>query len=288
MENVKETRKDVIEFLCLDEYYNDSNYGLGSGYNSGYVPYNTARYNLDYANFSGCGYGSGKGDSYPNGTGDSVDFVLFEHISHDDEYGTGDGSGECSSEYAVTGHGSGLYLMDGSGSENGDGNGHVDHERLRSNIESFNGFPVHNIDGKDIIIYSVYGNYAKCGIINSDFSIKKCFIAKQGNYFAYSDTLEQALFYANNECSVNSPLHKIIKQLNKKYPDRYNTKVPIRELFLWHHIITGASFDWQKEYCKHFNIDYYNDEYTVDYFFKMIQYAYAFSERIEQLLKHYY
>ena len=111
----------------------------------------------------GCGCGSGSGDGSGSGSG------------YGDGYGYGYGSGS----------GSGYGDGSGYGSGYGDGSGY--------GIKSFNGEPVHRIDGVNTLIRSVRGNTAHGAIVNKDLTLTPCYIVKQDGVFAHGETLREAM-----------------------------------------------------------------------------------------------
>lgn len=104
---------------------------------------------------SGFGYGSGSGSGFGYGSG----------------YGDGYGSG------------SGFGFGSGYGSDSGDGFGYGDGDG--SGLKSFNGNKIYLVDGVNTIVKSIKGNIAKGYILDKDFTINKCYIAKGQNKFAH-------------------------------------------------------------------------------------------------------
>ena len=157
----------------------------------------------------------------------------------------------------------------GSGSGSGDGNGSGSGE----NIEAFRGQPVHIIDGVQTLIDKVHGNYAIGRILNSDLTTIPCYIAKCGNYFAHGDTLEDAVRDARSKYEKNMSIDERIKLFNEQFPDR-DKKVSAKELFIWHHTLTGSCLAGRKYFCKEQGLDYENGEYTVNEFIQLTKDAY--------------
>ena len=135
-------------------------YGFGDGFGTG-----------DGAGYSfGCGVGSGNGSGF--GFSDS------SGIGVGDSSGIGDGDG--------SGFGDGVGSADGSGV--GDGFGFGD-----SDIHAFNGNIVDYIDNVPTIITQIHSNIARGYIINDDFTLQSCYIAKVGNFLAHGKTLKEAV-----------------------------------------------------------------------------------------------
>ena len=129
------------------------------------------------------------------------------------------------------------------------------------------------IDNVPTIIYTVHGNFAKGHILNNDLTTKPCFVAKCGNYFAHGNTIEEAFSDARGKYDENTPLEERIARFNEQYPDR-EKKVPAKELFSWHHILTGSCFAGRKHFCEEHGLDYENGEYTVNEFISLTRNAY--------------
>ena len=207
-------------------------------------------------------------DEYPIGSGDG-----FGDGSGDGSgYGYGDGNG---SGY---GYGSGDGFSDGSGSGDGcgDGSGYGD----GYNILAFNGQPVHIIDDVPTLIDSIHADYARGRILRSDLTTVLCYIAKRGNYFAHGETLKEALNDAAEKYELNTPLEDRIRHFNARYPDR-EKPVPAKELFSWHHILTGSCLMGRKNFCKEHGINL-DKSYTVKFFIDLTSNAYG-KEAIRQL-----
>ena len=142
--------------------------GSGDGYGSG----SGAGYGSSFGNGSGYGDVSGSGDGDGSGSG----------------YGSGYGPGY--------GSGYGYSYGDGDGSGSGYGDGIVEYNHQK----------VYKIDGVSTIIDSVHGNYANGKILRDDLTVRECFIAKCGNFFAHGETIKQALSDASEKYNENKPL----------------------------------------------------------------------------------
>ena len=195
------------------------------------------------------GSGSGSGDGYGSGYGSG--------------YGDGSGSGD--------GYGSGYGSGYGDGSGSGDG------------IKSFNGMRVYLIDDMQTIITSIYKNIAKGYIVNSDFTLEKCYIAKGNNKFAHGKTIEEAR--RNLE-------EKILKSLNteeaiKKFIRKFNNKDKYKgtEFYVWHNILTGSCKMGRDSFVINNNINL-NKKFSVKEFIKICENSYG-GEIIRRLKKYY-
>ena len=202
----------------------------------------------------GYGYGSGDGDGSGSGSG----------------YGYGSGSG---SGYGY-GYGYGSGSGDGSGSGYGYGYGYG------SKIKSIDDQKVFDIDGVPTIVSQVAGQYAKGFILNGDLTRTPCYIAKCGNFFAHGETLKDAFRDAREKYEENAPLEERIARFNALFPDN-DKPVSGRELFSWHHILTGSCLMGREQFCRERGLDI-DAEYTVAEFIRLTEHAYG-SDAIKKL-----
>ena len=157
------------------------------------------------------------------------------------------------------GYGSGY----GSGSGWGDGSG----------VISFCGRAVHMIDGVATIIKTVFGNYARCDILNSDLTLTPCYVAKSGNYFAHGDTLENAVRSLNNKLFDDMDEDdRIAAFWDCHEPD---VKYPAMDFFDWHHKLTGSCEFGRNAFAKDHGIDLDADQYTVEEFVELTKDSYG-------------
>ena len=227
----------IEQFLNIGEFTQGSGDGAGDGISDG-TGYGLGHsYGSDYGHGFGYGYGSGysNGDAYGKGTG----------------YGKGAGHGYESGD----GHGDGC----------GYGNG--------SQIKSINGKAVYQINDIATIIDSVHFNYAKGYTLNSDLTTTPCFIAKCGNFFAHGKTLKDAFADARKKYEKSLPLEERIIAFNVKYPDN-DKPISGRELFEWHHILTGSYRLGREQFCRERGLDI-NNTYTVKEFISITENAYG-------------
>ena len=155
----------------------------------------------------------------------------FLAIDVGDGYGSGDGSGSGSGSGSGDGYGYGYGYGDGSGSGDGYGYG--------SGIKVFNGDKVYLVDDIPTIFISIRGNVAKGYILQSDLQLKPCFIVKENNKFAHGDTLRDAFTSLQEKLYDNSTEEERIEAFKKKFPE-YDVKYDNRDLFTYHHVLTGS------------------------------------------------
>ena len=148
----------------------------------------------------------------------------------------------------------------GEGYGDGDGFGGGDKD-----AESINGQSIYMIDGLPTIIISIHNNIANGYIVKKDLTIKPCYIAKVGDYFAHGDSVKQALSDAQNKYQRYKPIEERLADFNATFPDR-NKKIPAKDLYKWHNILTGSCEFGRQEFCKDHKIDIDKDLLTVNEF----------------------
>lgn len=160
---------------------------------------------------NGYGYGSGSGDGY----------------------GTNDGYGY--------GYGSGYGYGDGTGYGSGSGNGSCYGYGLGYGygIKEIHGHKVYMVDDTQTIITSVRDNVAQGFILQSDLQLKPCFIVKESSKFAHGDTLRDAFTSLQEKLYNDSTKEERIEAFKQKFPS-YDTKYDNRDLFAYHHVLTGS------------------------------------------------
>lgn len=151
----------------------------------------------------------------------------FLNVSYGDGCGSGYGSG-CGS---------------GCGSGYGDGYGYGD------GIKELNGDKVYIIDDVPTIIKSVHDNIAQGFILNNDLTLQSCYIVKEQNKFAHGDTLHDAFMSLQEKLYDGSTEEERIEAFRKKFPD-YDTPYPNRDLFAYHHVLTGSCRMGRESFCK--------------------------------------
>ena len=197
----------IREFLVVS-----AGYGFGNGDASGY---GFGRYGLgdgfgagsglgvDYGYGRGSGVGKGRG----NGMSYSIDYIDDADNNNYNGYGYSDGSGI------------------GRGSDSG--------------VKDINGNIVYNIDDIPTIITSVRNNIAKGFIVKNDLQLAPCYIVKENNQFAHGDTLKDAFMSLQEKLYDYRTEEERIEAFKKKFPE-YDVKYNNRDLFVYHHVLTGS------------------------------------------------
>ena len=190
-----------------------------------------------YGTGTGSGTGSGDGDGYGYGTG----------------YGTGSGSGD----------GYGYGYGDNSGSDYGLDNG----------VKEVNGDTVYIVDNVPTIFKSVRDNIAQGFILQRDLTRKPCYIVKEQNKFAHGDTLHDAFTALQEKLYDDSTEEERIEAFRKKFPE-YDTPYPNRDLFAYHHVLTGSCRMGRESFCQNKGIDL-NGTTTVREFIELTKGSYG-------------
>ena len=205
-------------------------------------------YCYGYSNGDGCGDGCGAGSCDGHGAG-SCD---------------GHGAGSCD------GYGSGIGAGIGCGAGKG--------------VKELNGDNVHLVDGIQTIIKSVHGNIAQGFILKSDLTLQPCYIVKENNKFAHGDTLHDAFTSLQEKLYDDSTEEERIEAFVKEFPD-YDTPYPNRDLFAYHHVLTGSCRMGRESFCKDKGIDL-DGSTTVREFVSLTKDSYG-SETIRRLPQAY-
>ena len=179
--------------------------------------------NISYGYGDGYGYGYGYGHGYGDGSGDGAGYGS----------GFGDGSG--------FGSGDGYGYGSGDGFGSGDGSGF--------GIKEVNGDTVYIVDDVPTIIKSVRDNIAQGFILQRDLTLKPCYIVKEQNMFAHGYTLHDAFTALQEKLYDDSTEEERIEAFRKKFPE-YDTLYPNRDLFAYHHVLTGSCRMGRESFCK--------------------------------------
>ena len=216
----------------------------------------------------GDGYGDGSGDGYGYGYG----------YGSGDGDGDGDGYGDGSGDGDGYGDGSGYGYGYGSGDGYGYGYGSGD------GVKTFCGKNVYPIDGVQTIIESIRGNIAKGHILKNDLSLTPCFVVKDSGKFAHGETLHEAFEALQEKLYDDSTEEERIRKFREHFTD-FSKKYPARELFVWHHVLTGSCKAGREAFCHDKGIDVDKDEFTVHEFIRLTKDSYG-GETIKKLSEH--
>ena len=157
-----------------------------------------------------------------------------------------------------------LNISSGSGTGYGSGDG----------IKMFNGDKVYIIDDTQTIIKSIRNNVAQGFIINSDFTLIPTFVVKERNKFAHGETLREAFASLQEKLYDDSTEEERIEAFKNHFPD-FSFAVSAKELFHWHHVLTGSCKQGRMSFCKDKGIDIENDFFTINEFIELTKDSYG-------------
>ena len=190
----------IREFLVVSD-----GYGYGNADTAGYGFGAGSGSGLGVYYGFGRGYGIGKGRG--NGMSYRIDYIDDADNNNYNGYGYSDGSGI------------------GRGSDFG--------------VKEINGIIVYIIDDIPTIITSVRNNIAKGFIVKNDLQFEPCYIVKENNEFAHGDTLKDAFMSLQEKLYDDSTEEERIEAFKKQFPE-YDIKYNNRDLFVYHHVLTGS------------------------------------------------
>lgn len=164
----------------------------------------------------------------------------------------------------------------GYGSGDGDGSGY--------GIKNINGDTVYQIDNIATIIKMVRNNIAKGFILNSDLTLKPCYVVKGHNLFAHGETLEKAMQSLQEKIFANIESDEAIAMFLREF--ELDKKYPAKEFYIWHNRLTGSCEMGRNQFVKEHGFDLDNDAFTVQEFIKITKNAFGGNiiKQLEQAL----
>ena len=165
-----------------------------------------------------------------------------------------------------------LSLDHGSGSGSGYG------------ISEINGKTVHRIDTVQTIITAVHGNVTKGFFLQADLNLSPCFVVKGNNLFAHGDTLHDAMEALTSKMFDDMPEDERIAEFIKAHPDP-KQQYPNKDLFEWHHRLTGSCLAGRNAFVKDRGLDLEGSTTVFD-FINLTKSAYG-SSTIQKLSEQY-
>ena len=171
-----------------------------------------------------------------------------------------------------------LNIGDGSGDGSGSGSGSGD----GYGVKEFTGHKVYDIDRVPTLIFAVKGDAARGAVLRRDMTLKDCWIAKRGNFFAHGDTLHAAVDAVEAKWLENKPLDERIAEFMKTHP---SLDEPYGDLFDWHHILTGSCEFGRRQWCEEHGYKP-TDSITLRAFFEQTKNDYG-RDVIRQVAKEY-
>ena len=166
--------------------------------------------------------------------------------------------------------GSGCGYGDGDGYGSGCGDGYDNN----CAIKNFCGERVFAIDDTPTIIRSVHGNLAKGFVLQHDFKLIPCYIAKHDNMFAHGETIQDAVDSVSKKVLEHMDSNEAIDKFFEHFTD-LSKKYPARDFFEWHHYLTGSCEMGRKAFVKNGGYDIEHDRFTVQEFIDITRNAYG-------------
>ena len=155
----------------------------------------------------------------------------------------------------------------------GDGNGY--------GVNIFNRDKVYLIDNTPTIIKNIRGNVAQGFILQSDLTLTPTYVVKENDKFAHGTTLHEAYEAFKEKLYDDSTEEERIDAFIKEFPN-LNTEYPAKDLFHWHHILTGSCKQGRLAFCHDRDINLDKDYFTVYEFINLTRSSYG-GEVIEKL-----
>lgn len=174
------------------------------------------------------------------------------------------GSGSGSGYGYDSGYGYGYGYGDGFGDGYGYGDGY--------GIKSVNGLTCMCIDGILTVITMVKGSAAKGFMVRDDLTMWPCFVAKSGNTFAHGHTLRDAMSSLRDKLFDEMPERDRISAFVESHKPK--TPYPNKDLFDWHHKLTGSCLAGRNEFVSQHGIDL-DGETTPEEFIRLTEHAYG-------------
>ena len=153
-----------------------------------------------------------------------------------------------------SGSGSGYGYGDGDGSGYGDGDGSGSGSGYGDGVKEVNGDTVYIVDDVPTIIKSVRDNIAQGFILQRNLTLTPCYVVKEQNRFAHGETLHDAFSALQEKLYDDSTEEERIEAFRNKFPD-YDMPYSNRDLFAYHHVLTGSCRMGRESFCKDKGID---------------------------------
>ena len=206
---------------------------------------------------------------------------IIRFISINDGYGDGsgfgDGDGFGFGSGFGSGYGDGYGSGDGSGFGYGDGSGY--------GLKSIDGKTIYLIDDVQTIIESVRNNIARGYIVNSDLTLTPCYVVKGKDKFAHGNTLREAFDALQEKLYDDSTEEERIAAFRDHFRD-FSNKYSAKDLFHWHHVLTGSCKAGREAFCRDKGIDLEKDSFTIRQFVDLTKDSYG-SDIIKKIILQY-
>ena len=160
---------------------------------------------------------------------------------------------------------------DGDGDGNGNGNGYGN--GYGNGIQEFDGHKLYKIDGVPTAILAIRGNVARGFVLEKNVIKKPCYVVKDNGRFAHGYTLRDAFTALQEKLYDDSTEEERIAAFKAKFP-AYDAPYPNRDLFAYHHVLTGSCRMGREQFCSNHSIDL-DGKTTVREFIALTQDSYG-------------
>ncbi len=121
-------------------------------------------------------------------------------------------------------------------------------------------------------------------ILQTDLTLKKCYIAKGSGHFAHGDTLQAAMEALRDKLFEDMPEEERVASFLAEF--RPGIEYPAKDFYDWHHRLTGSCEMGRKDFAKSRGIDIENDQMTREEFAELTKDAYG-GEVIRRLMERF-
>ena len=132
------------------------------------------------------------------------------------------------------------------------------------------------------ILNHIHGNIAEGFILQSDLTLTPCYVVKENGKFAHGTTLREAFDALQEKLYDDCTEEERLAAFKEHFPD-FGKKYPAKELFAWHHVLTGSCKAGRLAFCLDKGIDLEKDTYSVVEFIRLTKDAYG-GEMIRKLV----
>ena len=99
-------------------------------------------------------------------------------------------------------------------------------------------------------------------------------MVKENGKFAHGSTSHEAFESLQEKLYDDSTEEERLQKFRGHFTD-FSKKYPARDLFTWHHILTGSCKTGRKSFCRDMGIDIDNDEFTIYEFIGLTENSYG-------------
>ena len=205
--------------------------------------------------------------------------IEVDDVGYGSGYGNSTGCGNAYGSGYGNSTGCGYGYGYGYGNSTGCGNGYG--YGSDKDISKFNNDKVYLVDDVPTIIKKVKDSIAQGYILNSDFTLQSCYIAKGHNKFAHGKTVRKAVEDLQSKIFEDMDTNEAIELFLQEFTD-LDKKYPVKNFYIWHNRLTGSCEMGRQSFAKNKGIDLENDMFTVQEFIDLTRNDFG-GEIIEQL-----